>query len=190
MSRRMGRDKGSMVIGNKPLIVHVVENIRDAADELVIVLRDQVQLEKYRNILKDIELSKTDIKICTDITPDQGPLMGILTGLTSINSEKALILPCDSPCISSSFLSKMFKYSEISTYDAFVPRWSDNSLEPLHGVYKKTSIPTIKKLLKEDVRDVKTLISKLNVKFIDAQSLDDSGRNFLNLNQIEDVSSI
>ena len=38
------------------------------------------------------------------------------------------------------------------------------------------------------LRDVKSLLSKSNVKFIDAQSLDISGKSFLNINQMKDIS--
>ena len=40
MSRRMGRDKGSMSLHGKPMITHVLETITPVADEIVLVLRD------------------------------------------------------------------------------------------------------------------------------------------------------
>ena len=189
MSRRMGRDKGSMNLHGKPMLTHVLETITPVADEIVLVLRDEDQLETYKNFLKKLRLSnKTDLNICTDILKDQGPLAGILTGLLHLNSDKAMVIPCDSPFVSVQFINRLFDLSEKSNYDAYVPKWSDNRLEPLHSIYKKNIHPVIQKLLNEDIRDVKTLLNKLNVKYIDTESLDSSGRSFYNLNQMRDVS--
>jgi molybdopterin-guanine dinucleotide biosynthesis protein A len=189
MSRRMGRDKGSMNLHGKPMLTHVLETITPVADEIVLVLRDEDQLETYKNFLKELRLSnKTDLNICTDILKDQGPLAGILTGLLHLNSDKAMVIPCDSPFVSVQFINRLFDLSEKSNCDAYVPKWSDNRLEPLHSIYKKNIHPIIQKLLNEDIRDVKTLLNKLNVKYIDTESLDSSGRSFYNLNQLRDVS--
>ena len=81
-------------------------------------------------------------------------------------------------------------YQKTTNFDAFVPKWSDGKLEPLHSIYKKDVQSIIKKLLDEDVRRVKSLLSQLNVKFIDVESLDITGRSFLNINQMNDISRI
>ena len=63
-----------------------------------------------------------------------------------------MVIPCDSPFISELFVNKMFELSEETNFDAFVPKWSDGKLEPLHSIYKKDLKSTIKKLLDEDVK--------------------------------------
>jgi len=124
---------------------------------------------------------------CTDIIKDQGPLAGILTGLMNTVSDKSMIIPCDSPFISELFIKKMFEQSKDTNFDAYVPKWSDGHIEPLHSIYKKDLISTIKKLLNQDIKDVKSLVSKSNTKFINVQNLDISGRSFLNINQKKDI---
>ena len=117
-------------------------------------------------------------------------MAGILTGLKYVTSSKAMVIPCDSPFISEQFVKRMFAYSDDSNYDAYVPKWSDNKLEPLHSIYKKNLYSIVQKLIKENIRDVKSFIMKLNVKFIDAESLDKTGRSFLNINQMKDISRL
>jgi molybdopterin-guanine dinucleotide biosynthesis protein A len=188
MSRRMGLDKGSMKIHGKPMIIHVIETITPIADEIVLVLRDENQVESYKNFFKKFKsIEYTDIKVLTDILKDQGPLAGILTGLINISSDKAMVIPCDSPFISEQFINRIYETSEKLDYDAFVPKWSEGRLEPLHSIYKKNIHLTIQKLLHDDIRDVKTLLTKLNVKYIDAESLDVSGMSFYNMNHMKDV---
>ena len=185
-SSRMGHDKGSMSLNGKPMITHLIETLTTVG-EIIVVLRDKDQVEDYNKIFHQLQFDKTNIHIVTDILKDNGPLAGILTGLDNITSDKAMVVPCDSPFISEYFVNKMFLYSNESDFDAFVPKWPDGKLEPLHSIYKKNSRSYIIKLLKEDKRDVKSLIKKLNVKYIDVASLDDTGRSFFNINRLDDI---
>lgn len=188
-SRRMGRDKGSMILNGKPMIIHVLETLTAVGDEIVVVLRNKNQVDDYKDFFDKFGLNSTKLHIFTDILEDEGPLAGILTGLEHISSDKALVVPCDSPFISRYFVNKMFQYSDETNFDAFVPKWPDGKLEPLHSIYKKELKSNILKLLKEDIRDVKSLLIKLNVKYVDATSLDNTGRSFFNINRIDDISN-
>lgn len=186
-SRRMGKDKGSLVLNDKPMLIHVLDTVKDIADEIVLVLRDQEQINKYKTILRDIEVS---IKIVTDEAKDQGPLVGILTGLSHVKSEYAQILPCDSPFISKSFVLKMFKIAEAKEFDAVVPIWDDGHIEPLHSIYKKDKVNIGKNLIKKELYNVKSFIDNLNVKYVDVEELDQSTMSFRNLNTVEEFESI
>jgi len=182
-SKRMGKDKGSLIFKGKPMVSYLVDAIKEIADEIILVLRDGEQVEEYKLILKDYEF----IKIVTDKNKDQGPLVGILTGLLNITSEYAQILPCDSPFISKNFVLKMFKYMEMNDFDAVVPLWDDGHIEPLHSIYKKKAVPIIENLIIDGKRDVNSLITHLNVKSVNVEELDKSKISFLNINTIKDL---
>ncbi|MGB9980635.1 molybdenum cofactor guanylyltransferase [Methanobacterium sp.] len=182
-SRRMGKDKGSFVLNDKPMLLYVLNAIKDITNEIVLVLRDQKQINKYKPILENVS---TSIKIVTDETKDQGPLVGILTGLSHIDSEYAQILPCDSPFISESFVLKMFKIAETKQFDAVVPIWDDGHIEPLHSIYRKDVLDIVRDLIKNERYDVKSLIDNLNVKYVDVEYLDKTTMSFQNINTIND----
>ncbi|MBP2045068.1 molybdenum cofactor guanylyltransferase [Methanobacterium aggregans] len=189
MSTRMGQDKGSMLLEGKPMIFHVLETVADLVDEVVMVLRDEKRVEAYKNLLGSMKMDlKTDLKFCIDMKMDEGPLVGILTGLTHIKSDKALVLPCDSPYISRTFILRMFQLSEVDEYDAVVPVSYDGRIEPLHSIYKRSSIDLIHEILEDGFRDVRSLIKRSNVKFVDADTVDETGRSFQNINRAEDIS--
>ncbi len=183
-SRRMGKDKGSLVLNGKPMIVHVLDTVKSIVDEIILVLRDQEQIDKYKPILKDVDVS---IKIVTDETKDQGPLVGILTGLSHVNSEYAQVLPCDSPFISKSFVLKMFEIAKGGKFDAIVPIWDDGHIEPLHSLYKKDIITIIRDLIKKEKRNVSSLFEGLDVEYIDVEDLDETAMSFRNLNKVNDL---
>jgi len=178
----MGKDKGSLILDDKPMVLHVLDTVKDIADEIILVLRDQEQIEKYKPILKD-----EPVKIVTDEIKDQGPLVGILSGLSQIDSEYAQILPCDSPFISKGFVLKMFEIAEGEEFDAIVPIWDDGPIEPLHSIYKKNTVTIIRDLIKNKKRNVRSLLDHLNVKYVDVGELDESAMSFRNLNTIRDL---
>lgn len=190
-SRRMGQDKGLMFLNGTPMIIHTLETVEEIVDEIILVLRDKKQLELYEKFVNEFKTQKhnlnTEISLVTDIEIDQGPLFGIYTGLSHIKSEGALVLPCDSPFISSYFVNKIFKLSKGSGVQAMVPVWPDGSTEPLHAYYLSECIPVIQNQLKKGFRNVKSLLEQINVVYIDVRSLDPEKKSFINLNRPEDM---
>ncbi|UTB32981.1 MAG: molybdenum cofactor guanylyltransferase [Methanobacterium sp. ERen5] len=152
LSTRMGQDKGSMNYHGKPMIVHVLESLKQVADEVVLVLRNEVQYNKYKNLLsKNAILESSNFKILKDTIKDKGPLGGIYTGISVINSDKALIVPCDSPFISKELVTQIFEISKnYPDFESFVPIWSDGNMEPLHSIYPAKSKEIIDDLLLKD----------------------------------------
>ncbi len=183
-SRRMGKDKGSLRINGKPMLLHVLDEIKDVAEEIVLVLRDEEQIENYKEFLND---KNNSIKVVVDKMKDQGPLVGILSGLSVIESDYALVLPCDSPFISKIFVLKMFELARRDDFDAIVPIWDDGHVEPLHSIYKKSSVFVIEDLVKVGKMNVKSLIDCLDVKYVDVEELDITTRSFRNINRVIDI---
>lgn len=192
-SQRMGQDKGLMTLDGDPLIISSLKIVEKLSDEIIMVLRDKKQLELYQKCVNDfkskINNPNPNIKLVMDIEIDQGPLLGLYTGLSQIKSEGALVLPCDSPFISPYFVNKMFELKEANKTCVLVPMWPDGSTEPLHSYYCKESIPVIKKQLENGYRHVKSLLDKTDVAFIDVGILDPEKRSFINLNRPEDLST-
>ena len=95
-------------------------------------------------------------------------------------------MPCDSPFIKESFVLRIFSFYE-RDLDAVVPKWPTGDLEPLHAIYKKNSTGKIKELLKNNIRNVKALIERSKVKFVDVELLDENGKSFQNINRVKDI---
>lgn len=189
----MGQDKGAMPFEDEPMILRVLKNINGHVDEVLIILRDNTQLEEYKNILKENYISdffKFDLKFFIDEIKGQGPLVGIMVGLSHINSDYALVLPCDAPYVSGIFIDSIFNElgAENQKYDAVVPMWENKNLEPLHSIYSAKTKEIIKQMILNDQRDVKSLIKQINSLFVPAKTLDPSLKSFKNFNRPEDIS--
>lgn len=128
MSRRMGEDKGSMIIQGKPMILHILERLNGKINDAVIVLNNQERINSYNELLNayvpvKIEENFTySLEFIEDEVKDKGPVAGIMTGLKNIKTDYALVLPCDSPFISADNIKTMFDLLESSeNTDAVIP---------------------------------------------------------------------
>ena len=188
-SRRMGRDKGSMIIQDKPMIKHVLSTLNHQINEVIIVLNDESRIAKYGEFINPQDYSFKLIFV-EDEVKNKGPMPGIMTGLRKINSEHALILPCDSPYVTSNYINTIFGELD-ENYQAIVPYHDpENKLrtsEPLHSIYSRNIIPEIEKLIGEDVLHIKGLIEKIDTKFILIDNKKIEKKEFRNLNRPEDV---
>ena len=188
-SKRMGQDKGSMIIQNKPMIKHILSSLNHQINEAIIVLNNQDRITKYREFINPDDYSY-NITFIEDEIKNKGPLSGIMTGLKHINSQYALVLPCDSPYVSKNYIQTIFSEIE-ENYQAIVPYHDENNKlktsEPLHSIYNKNVIPKIEKLVSEDVLHIKGLIEKIDAKFVLIDNKKIEKKEFRNLNRPEDI---
>lgn len=187
MSTRMGEDKGSMNISNKPMIIHVLDSLNHIINEAIIVLNDEERIEKYQKIIKP-EKYTYKIKYTTDEIPNKGPLSGIMTGLNNTNTKYAQILPCDSPYITQNFIKNMQKLlKQKKPTDAIIPYHTKEKTEPLHGIYQKKDTTTIKKLIQNEKLSIKEYLKQIKPYYIHIDNIKLEEINFNNLNTKEDI---
>ncbi|MEE0934680.1 MAG: molybdenum cofactor guanylyltransferase [Methanobrevibacter sp.] len=188
-SRRMGRDKGSMIIQDKPMIKHILSTLNHEINEVVIVLNNQERIDRYSKFINPTDYTYT-ITFVEDEIKGKGPMPGIMTGLSHISGKYALILPCDSPYVSKNYITTIFSQID-EKYQAVVPYHDEeNKLktsEPLHSIYDKSIIPIIEDLVNEDVLHIKGLIEKIDAKFVLIDNKKIEKKEFRNLNRPSDV---
>ena len=188
-SSRMGRDKGSMIIQDKPMIKHILSTLNHHINEVVIVLNDSSRIARYCEFINPKDYTYT-LTFVEDKIKDKGPMPRIMTGLGQITGEFALILPCDSPYVSSDYINTIFDEIE-NDYQAIVPFHDvENKLktsEPLHSIYNRNIVPEIEKLINEDILHIKGLIEKIDTKFVLIDNKKIEKKEFRNLNRPEDI---
>ncbi|MBR4447076.1 molybdenum cofactor guanylyltransferase [Methanobrevibacter sp.] len=188
-SSRMGQDKGSMIIQDKPMIKHILSTLNHQINEVILVLNDESRIAKYSEFINPKDYS-FKLFFIEDEIKNKGPMPGIMTGLRKINSEYALILPCDSPYVSVNYINAIFEELD-ENFQAIVPYHDPKdklkTSEPLHSIYNKNIVPEIEKLVSEDVLHIKGLIEKIDAKFILIDNEKIEKKEFRNLNRPEDV---
>ena len=188
-SRRMGRDKGSLIIKDKPMIKYILSTLNNEIDEVIIVLNDVERIDKYKKFIDSKDYNYT-LKFAEDKIKNKGPISGILTGLENISTDYAIVFPCDNPFVTKNTIQTLF--NEISeNVQAVVPYHDEkNKLktsEPLHSIYNKNIIPTIKDLISKDSLHIKGVIEKIETKFVLIDNKKILKKEFRNLNRPEDL---
>ena len=185
-SQRMKKNKILTKLGNKPLIMHVIENILGMINEVILVIGKNDELEKYAAILP------SSVTILKDSEEGKGPLMGILTGMQKMHSEYAMVLPCDSPFIKREVLEHIFY--KVQGVDAAIPRWPNGNIEPLHAIYKISStVSAAEASLRADELMILDMIKRLKkVVYLNTNDLrkyDQDLVTFFNINRQEDLKN-
>jgi molybdopterin-guanine dinucleotide biosynthesis protein A len=184
-SKSFPKDKGTMLLCNKPLIKHVFNAISSIVDEVIIVTSAQEQTEKYAELLP-----KT-VKLVIDKQPMQNALSGTITGLETAQSKYVLLLPYDSPLVDKELAMLLLDLAVGKT--AAVPRNADNEIEPLCSVYHtKIALETAKQVAAKGAIDLQTLVEKLQgVRYISkmiVEQLDPELQSFFSVNTPLDLN--
>lgn len=183
-SKRIGKDKGLIRLLNKPLILWVVESILDFTKEIIVCIGKSQDLNSYKEILPK------SAKIVVEGEEVRSPVIGILNGLRKVSSEYVIVLACDMPFIRKDVLEFIAKESE--GFDACIPIWESNKIEPLHSCYKKdVTIKEVKKAIVEGKLSNRGFIERLkSVKYLEVEKLKsfDENLTFLfNINTKNDL---
>jgi molybdopterin-guanine dinucleotide biosynthesis protein A len=174
---RLGVDKALAVVGGRNLIHRVVEQLM-LVSEQVLIVGSPCQFSfppSYK------------IEYREDLYSARGPLSGIYTGLVASKSLYNLVVACDMPFLNIKLLGYMLKLSP--GFDAVVPRMK--RIEPLHAVYSKSCLGSIKRQLESNQAGVTRFLSTINVRWVEqaeCQRFDPKLLSFFNINSEVDLA--
>lgn len=183
-SSRLGVDKSLLQIQKKTMVEHVMENISDVVDEIIVVARDE---EQGKAMISKIGA----VDIAYDSIPGYGPVVGILAGLKKARYEHVIALACDMPFVNSDVINLLF--SLVKGCDAVVPRWPDGRIEPLHAVYKRKKMAgACEKAIEEGKRNILAPLNTLQIHYLSTEAIkkiDPELKTFVNVNVPNDLEA-
>ena len=178
-SSRMGQDKALLPFRGAPLISHLASLVGELKIPVTIV----GPASRY---------SPLGLRLIEDRTSSAGPLAGIDAALHDGDPAWKLILGCDLPHLTATFLSFLCDRARSSSSDAIVPLNSSGP-EPLCAVYSAPCAPKISAALARGIRRITDIYSDLLVDFIppeDWRPFDPHGLLFKNINTPADYQSL
>jgi molybdopterin-guanine dinucleotide biosynthesis protein A len=128
-SRRMGRPKPWIEVGNSILIRYVVERLAPAFSELMVSFAEPEQMEQL-----------VPYRVVFDRKPNAGPLAGLEAGLLAAHNQVLFAVACDMPYVEGS--TAEIAVAAARGCDAAIPR-HDGLFEPVCGAYRKTALHAI-----------------------------------------------
>lgn len=179
--RLSGQEKYYFRYRGKTFIERLISTLGEVTDEIILVARDEAQCERLSNI--------DGTRCVHDIRKGVGPAGGIHAGAIAAQGELLFVAACDMPCVDSRVVKMLF--DSIGTYDAAIPAWNKDMLEPLHAVYRRE--PLIRYLEANKTGSLREVIRHLHTIFIDVNDIrkyDPGLVTFKNINRPEDLENI
>jgi molybdopterin-guanine dinucleotide biosynthesis protein A len=176
-SRRMGRDKATLLLQGRTLLERAAGAVSQVCDELIIATADRPA--------QDIPgLHPIWVR---DAPGTAGPLAGLATGLSVASCPVAVVVACDMPFLSERMLGDLL--DRIDGCDAVVPL-GGGVPQPLHAAYSRDCLPTVEALLRLGAPSMRELLSRLRVKYVGEErcrELDPPGLSWFNMNTPDDL---
>ena len=106
-----------------------------------------------------------------------------------MHGEYVFVAACDMPCFHPGVVRLLF--DAVAGYDAAIPSWNADMLEPLHAVYRRSAL--LDYLEEHDSLSVRAMIWSLNTRYVgmeEIREIDPDLLTFTNINNLEDLESI
>ncbi|MDP3396191.1 MAG: molybdenum cofactor guanylyltransferase [Methanoregula sp.] len=179
--RANGQEKYFFTYEGKTFIDRLIESLALVVDEIILVARDPEQCKRFSAI--------KGVRCITDIRPGTGPIGGLHAGALAARGEVIFVSACDMPCVDPQVIAHLF--NRIDNYDAAIPSWNSEMLEPLHAVYRRTAL--IGYLEDHASLSLRTMVRELNTLYVpieEIRAIDHELTTFTNINKIEDLERI
>jgi len=152
-SRRMGRPKAWLEIGDTILLRWVTDRLAPDFDEVLISFAEPEQLEQ-----------PVPYRVVFDRKPGAGPMAGIEAGLMAARRDPVFVIACDMPFVTRDIAAMTVAAARIS--DAAVPR-IEGRAEPVCAAYRKTALPAITAALDAGQRRAADILAGMDVTWLE-----------------------
>jgi molybdopterin-guanine dinucleotide biosynthesis protein A len=171
-SRRMGRDKATLILGDETLLSRQVRVLRTVCRKVVVV-------GPARNF------PELAAPVVADVLPGRGPLGGIYTGLLHTRTEYNLVVGCDLPFLEPRFLRFLCERALESRADFTVAQSRDRKMQPLCAVWRRRILGQLRRCLEAGKYKASGLYRRAPCRVIPWPEVQRAGfapRLFVNLN--------
>ncbi|HEX5538704.1 MAG TPA: molybdenum cofactor guanylyltransferase MobA [Methylophilaceae bacterium] len=173
-SRRMGGvDKGLMHFLGKPMVAHVVQRLAPQVDEILINANREV--ERYAAFGPPV--------IQDDIAGFAGPLAGLHKGMLAAKHPYVLMVPCDSPLLPMSLVTRLMRGLIERDADLAVAK-TGMQAHPVFCLCRKSLLPNLENFLNNGGRKIDAWYSELEVAEV---LFNDNPQAFANINTPEEL---
>jgi molybdenum cofactor guanylyltransferase len=173
-SRRMGRDKAMIQVGETTLLEHTYEIARRVFQDIVVV-------SSLHNALPGV-----NARIVRDVLPVSGSLTGIVSALLAVETPYVFVLGCDMPFLS----EKAIRYvmNENRGESIVIPR-TEAGFEPMHAMYHRCCISAMLTAISCNHMKIGALLPYFSTRLVltNPSFFNEGASVFMNVNTREDL---
>lgn len=176
--RANGQEKYFFRHEGKTFIERQIDSLRKVVDEIILVARDPDQCLRFAGI--------PDIRCITDIRRGIGPIGGLHAGTLAAAGDLIFVSACDMPCIRTEVIRYLF--GAIGDYDAAIPCWNEEMLEPLHAVYRRSVL--LDYLKSHESFSLRPMIRSIRTRYVPVEkirAIDPDLSTFTNINRLDEL---
>ena len=180
-SKRFGRDKSQVKLGNKILIDYILSEIIDLYKDILIVTNEPIKF-----------LNSDKISITSDIKKGLGPLGGVFSAMRRAKDNRKnykwiSTFPIDTPFFKKEHLSKFYKKINLDKSNLFFMK-SKNTRHNIFGLWSLELFEKLELALNKGDRKVELWANEIGVKTIDFEH-ENNNDPFFNINTEEDLEN-
>jgi molybdopterin-guanine dinucleotide biosynthesis protein A len=170
-----GRDKGSLSIDGRTIFDRQIGELSQVAEEILLV-GDAVP--------------RSGVRAVADLVPGCGPLGGVHTALTEARGDVTLVVGCDMPFVTASFLAHLASLCQHT--DAVVPQ-TEGGYHPLCAAYSRGCLEPVARRLAAGLLKMTDLFADVRVRVVTLKEVavfGDPGQLLANVNSPADYNRI
>lgn len=170
---RYGKSKGLEKVRGIPLIEKLVNEIRDAGiDNIIISANDP---EPFRFL---------GLSMIPDIFSDSGPLAGIHSAFSHTQVDEILVIACDFPALTSREFKKLMDEAKDVDAPVIFAR-TERDVHPLCSIFRRNIFNSLEKSIDEGRCGVRNFINSVD----NHPVFFENPESFLNMNTPEDLKA-
>ena len=155
-SRRMGRDKAMLKIGEKTMLQHLIDKY-SVLGEVAVSVNESGRFP-FEGALELV-----------DKFPDMGPLNGLVSAFSETDAECLFLTGTDLPLGEAKLAEKLVELCK--GYDACVMKRGLKGFEPLFAVYTRACAAPAEECLSEGRRSFMALFDRVNIRYVEESEL-------------------
>ena len=180
-SRRFGRDKSQVKLGDKILIDYILTEIIDLYKDILIVTNEPIKF-----------LDSNKITLTSDIKKDLGPLGGVFSAMKWARDNRKdykwiSTFPIDTPFFKKEQLNKFYKEINLNKSNLFFMK-SKNTRHNIFGLWSLELFEKLESALNRGDRKVELWANEIGVKLIDFEYKNNKDP-FFNINTEEELET-
>lgn len=183
VSRRMGRNKALLRLGDELLIVRIMRRLQPLATAGAIVVTNDADVAGVVD-------AEPGVRVVADHWPQGGALGGLASGL-ALSSGWTMAVACDMPFVDAGLFRHLASLAN-DACDAVVPQ-TESHAQGFHALYHPRCLPAMEACLDEGRLALMAALDRLRVRWVAGDELAyamTTADAFLNVNTPEEWAAV